>query len=481
MKTYSQICLKAYSGSAIRLRIALILFAIILAGSVHARPENNSVVGLDEKVVNSCGPLSITEAFSLLGHSVSSSQCAKLAGTDPNGVTTLAGLQTAVSALGESATGMHLSPEELALIKRPAILHVSTPGIDDHYVVFASMTGYYFNLIDPLRDNVKEKYTAEQLRLMWQGDCLVFTPRPFLASLKVGAWRLRGIIAGCAGIVIGILMSILVIDRLAKHRRFPINTTLANIQKPVMTVLGIFVLVAAFGIVLSVQAIAAGRPVSKAPCLLLGNAALNLGDVDFGKPLHTAVWLGNTGSDTLKIDSKKIKGSCSCIRASASSSELKSGDKGYLRVYFNPPRKIGPFKYSLLVPSNDPHGDKVLTVKGRIIGAGGVVYPPQLYLGRVKNIEGVDKKLFYVLRRPDIKIVKVTCNLPSALCTFSKRNASAFEINVSLTELPKPGLFRGIINILTNDPETEYAKIAVPFSGIVEPTEGNRRSAGLYN
>jgi len=458
------------------------LCAVVLcATSLRGGTQITSHTKLSDKAMNSCGPLALQTAMSLLGHSVEISQCAELAGTDPNGTTTLAGLQNAIQVLEQPCKGMNLTPNELAFIGRPAILHVSLPSAEDHFVVFNSSNKGFFELIDPMRGQQKNLYTAEQLRLMWKGNCVVLTENPFLSSLKAGTYRSRGIISVIVGIALGTFTAILIAFGLSRYSSFSLDTITVSTRRSAAVVLGSIVLVATVVMVMGMLAAGNDSPKAKSPQLILGATVLNIGDLAWGKPFMTSIWVGNGGSGTLKIDKKKVMTSCACLRAAVSKSELKGRDKDQLKIRMGPPKQMGPFQYSVFVPSNDPQQGKVLTVQGQVTGPGGIVYPPCLYFGRVDGAEGASKKLLYILRRRDIKILNITSDLPFVTCTFNKRNASTFEINVSMEEPPKQGPFHGTINIVTNDPETEYAEIAVPLSGIFTPQTVNEFSVRLSN
>jgi hypothetical protein len=456
---------------------------IVLSDSslLCAGMQNDYRAKLNDKAVNSCGPQALRIAMSLLGHSVEISRCAELAGTDPNGVTTLAGLQSAAQTLGSHAKGMHLTPEELDFIGRPAILHVSLPVAKDHFMIFTSSNGGWFELIDPVQNAQKNLYTADQIRLMWKGNCIIFKQNPLLISLKAGIYRSRRVITVIIGIGFGVLLAVLIGSYFFRRSDSSVLMMTETARKSTISVLGCILIVSAFIMLFCMQRIRSIRYTEKDPRLILGTTVMNVGDLDWGRSFTSSIWIGNGGSGTLKIDKKKVMTSCTCLKAIVSKTELTEFEKSELKFRVTPPKKIGPFQYSMYIPSDDPHGGKILTVKGQVAGAGGVVYPPSLYFNRINDTKRSSKKLLYILRRPDVKILNVTSDLPFAVCTFSKRSAGAFEINVSLSELPKPGPFSGTVNILTNDPETEYAEIAVPFSGIVEPKDGNRLSAGLYN
>jgi len=226
--------------------------------------------------------------------------------------------------------------------------------------------------------------------------------------------------------------------------------------------------------VLSIQLFAADVSDNREPCLVVGTNVLDVGDVELNYTAQTALWLGNAGKKSLKIDSKAIKKSCNCVLVKIMSEEILAGDKSIVQIKLSPPRKHGPFKYSVLFPSQgNTKENMLLDIKGKVVGAGGVVYPPRLYFGYIKSNKGTSKKLFYILRRPDVRILNASCDLPFIKCTFNQRSFKAFEINVSFNELPKVGPFDGTINIVTNDQETKYAEIVVPISGIVTPVQCN--------
>lgn len=454
---------------ALRTIVFMIFMMILFTAASHARTENLSSKKVNEKVANSCGPRSLATVLSLLGYSVDHSRCATLSGTDDKGTTTLAGLLTATRALGKSAKGMCLTPQELALINRPAILHVCLPNEEDHFVVFTSSDGVSFELIDPTRNNARETYTANQLRLMWKGNCLVFTHRPFWDLMKISVWRARGIVTALCGMIFGILVAVLTIAKLSQSHWVFFDRHLTTTCKLVIGGLALLVIIAPIVAMSNVRAIANEAALTHKTQLVLGASTLNLGEVEWGLPFKTSIWFGNYGSSTLTINSKKIKTSCSCVRSSISKSELHAGDKGYLQIKLSPPRKMGPFRYSVYIPSNDPQKkNSVLVIKGQVTGPGGVVYPPRLYFGHLDNLEEAHKSLVYIVRQPGVEVLRVTTNSPFITCSFEPYS-SVFKVHTLLTKLPKSGAFDGSIRIITNDPMPEYREIVVPFHGIVMP------------
>ena len=463
-------CLSIVSVDRYQTKLHIMVFMIIFYPVLAcAQAQNTYHTKLGDKAVNSCGPLALRTAISLLGKSVDIAECAELAGTDPNGMTTLAGLQSAAQALGWSTKGMRLTTEGLAFIGGPAILHVCLPTAKDHFMVFASRKGDFFDLIDPTQGEQKTRYTAEQLGLMWEGDCIVFTPNPFMASVKAGVYRTRGMITIVVGIVLGIFAAVSISSGLSRHVCFSFDSITGAARKSIVVVLLSVAFVAATITVLGAMTIGNRRPKVGGPRLTIGTTVLNLGDVDIGKGFAASIWVRNDGRGTLRIDKDGIMSSCSCVRATVSEFELSDGCKAELRVSLKPAKRIGPFEHSLYIPSNDPQGGRVLFVKGQVSGLGGVVYPPCLYFGRIASVEGVRKSLSYILRHEDIRVLEVQSDSPWVVCEFDQRSPEAFEIRVSLAELPKPGVFDGTIRIATNDPYPQGREIVVPFSGVVTP------------
>ena len=463
------------------IRVFMIVFCVVLLSPMLlcALVQNTSHTVLSDKAVNSCGPLAIRTVMSVLGHPIDIARCAELAGTDPNGVTTLAGIQSAAEALGQSCKGMRLGPNELTFINCPAILHVSTPSAEDHFVVFTSSNRNLFELIDPSRGEQKNLYTADQLHLMWKGNCIVFTENAFWVSVLAGTYRARGIITAIVGAALGIFAALSMASCLSRYSRLSLDSMTASSRKSTVVALGLVTMVAAGIAFLGMRTIGNNQSKEKGPRLILGATVLNIGNVEWGKSVASSIWVSNGGSSMLNIDKKKIMTSCSCVRATISQEELARHDKAELGVKLKAPGRVGPFEYSVYIPSNEPEGGKILVVKGRVTGRGGVVYPPQLYFGRVESTEKVRKSLFYILRQRDIKVVDVTSDSPFVVCEFNRPNAGSFEINVSLAEFPKPGPFEGTIKITTNDPEGR--DVIVPFSGIAIPQASAECSLRLSN
>ena len=112
-------------------------------------------------------------------------------------------------------------------------------------MVFASSDGINFELIDPLSKStdIRQFYTADQLRLMWKGDCLVFTPRPLLTSIKIGLWRARGVITVLGGLIVGMLGATIVIAKLSKYHYSFLNMNRTMSRRFVVAAISMLVVI----------------------------------------------------------------------------------------------------------------------------------------------------------------------------------------------------------------------------------------------
>ena len=485
MKTFSWIRSKLcrQSGPATTL---LVLVALLLQNEMSVcgemddstRPQKMAT----SDVIDSCGPLALKTAMSVCGRQVSIEECAQLAETDPNGVTTLAGLQRAAQALGRSGISMHLTPAELALLRCPAILHVSLPGAQEHFVVYTHKTGGLFEVIDPTAQMAKIHVTGSQLELMWDGDCVVLSRHAKLKSLQAAIYRARGMLALVIGSAAGILVTALISRRLACFAEDCVTSLPSLTHKAVLlvpSVLGCFLMaMAAVGLC----CLNGSELLRKDPSLVIGASTLDVGDLKWGESRATSIWVSNEGPDTLRFPENAIMSSCSCLSGTLLDSEMGEGEKCTLRIGLGSQRKVGPFKYSMYIHANDPTGGQVLTIRGRVNDVAGVVYPPGLYFGRLGEGENIEKYLSYVIRRPGIYIREIASDLPFVQCRFARADDDTFRLKVSLTATGHPGPFRGTLTIETNDSHPDGKKIEVPFSGFIEPLPlGRGTSQGLHS
>jgi len=417
---------------------------------------------VNNEPTESCGPSALAITLSLLGHSVESDAYAKLAETDEKGNTTLAGLKKAADALGISAVGMQLTPEELARINHPAILHVMLPGDDGHFVVFASSDGKLYELIDPNNGGTKDSVTAEQLKLLWEGRCLVFTPRPLLTSITVSLTRADGMITCFGGAIVGILLAVFGVGHSLRHYGHRISAMARRSLASILAALVSVALIASAIASSKLLSLRNGRSKPDGPRLVLASSVIDVGTVAWKQRITRKTWIGNSGRGTLSIDKKRLRASCSCVRTSLSGTELDEGEKGELRIGLTASR-IGPFRYSILIPSNDPkEAMHAVLLKGKAVGPAAMVYPLRLYFEWKNGKEQASRSLTYAALRPGIKVLEATSDSDLVKCNIQSTPLGTYSIDVSVAKSPGPGAFENSVRIVTNNPE---ADIRVPLYG----------------
>lgn len=116
-----------------------------------------------------CGPYSLLAVSQILGISASSQEMSRIAGTDEEGVTTIAGLVKALKVKGITAKAFEMDVKDLREVPVPAIIHVNP----EHYLVLIKFEGSDAVLLDPpTRTFVM---TEEQLTSAWTGRAVVLT------------------------------------------------------------------------------------------------------------------------------------------------------------------------------------------------------------------------------------------------------------------------------------------------------------------
>ncbi len=410
----------------------------------------------------SCGPVALESVLSLLGDTVSAAKCAELAETDANGVTTMAGLVRAARSLDIPARAMHLTPDELAAVDTPSILHVVLPHEKDHFVVFRGRRGRQLEIGDPSGKIASMLMTPAQLRLMWDGNCLVFTGKPFRVSLIVSILRARNVLSVVAGLALGVLGSSYVILRFLKGAG-------RGEPNPTGEKIGWFGLTATGAVVIGVLSLLLvwtdhGGPTGQLQ-LVPGMSVLDVGEIEWTSSFATSVWICNAGQGPVKIYNDKVKSSVAWIRARATDANLPARAKGELKISVMPRRRVGPFEHTVLIPSSGSVGPATLEVKGFVLGPG-VPYPSRFYFGRVKPRQLLRKEFIYFARKPDAHVQKVSCGSHLIEAHITKKNSFVTAITVVLSAPTKAGSFQDTVEIVADDQSEK--RLAIPLEGTVE-------------
>jgi hypothetical protein len=199
-------------------------------------------------------------------------------------------------------------------------------------------------------------------------------------------------------------------------------------------------------------------------CLLLGMDVLDIGELPVGTPVMHDSWLANAGHGVLKIDGKRTRASCSCLKVKVGKETLAAGEKSALTLRLAPRRQLGKFLYMADVAADQPGEGRILEVRGNVVGPGATC-PPRLYFGRVRPGQSLMRTFLYVARHPNARVIRVESDSSIVKPRILSSKSGTAEIGVSLVEWPGPGAFRGRIRLVVAD--LEEREIEVPFEGII--------------
>lgn len=404
----------------------------------------------------SCGPLALQTCMMLLGRPVEARVCADLAGTDERGNTTMAGLATASRQLGRHVVSVNLTGRELALLNRPAILHVSYPNAPEHFSVFACYRDGRFELVNPTLGPPRELLSEQQLRLIWDGRCLVFSKSSLFDRMKLVSIRLGKYVAAFCGLAVGYGVVIVI-----RRKRDMQKATTAGAWKRIIMSGSLLLVISGAVVQAASSEVSLAKPKHS---LVLGMDVLDLGDHPIGAAMVRDTWFANVGQGSFEIDKKRTKASCSCLRVTASNDTLSHGEKGVLSLRLAPRRLRGEFEYQVCVATDQEEKPQTLAVKGNVVGPG-VAFPPRLYFGRVHPRETRTRVFVYVAKYPDCEVLCVESSSPAIKCSVLQTRPGLVKVGVSLVELPGDGPFSGCIRLVLRDRAERV--IEVPYDGTV--------------
>lgn len=91
----------------------------------------------------------------------------------------------------------------------------------------------------------------------------------------------------------------------------------------------------------------------------------NFGDIDKGKPVSHEFSFKNTTKQTILITN--VKASCGCTATNYTKTPIKPGETGTVTATYNAANP-GNFTKTVTVTTNDSDVNKILTIKGKVIG-----------------------------------------------------------------------------------------------------------------
>lgn len=91
----------------------------------------------------------------------------------------------------------------------------------------------------------------------------------------------------------------------------------------------------------------------------------NFGKVTLGTPVSVDFVFTNVGDVPLQIS--KVESSCGCTASDYTKTPVKKGEKGYVKVTFDPAGAPLPFSKIVTINSNAKTSTKVLYIKGETV------------------------------------------------------------------------------------------------------------------
>lgn len=94
--------------------------------------------------------------------------------------------------------------------------------------------------------------------------------------------------------------------------------------------------------------------IAKAPQLKLDASTVDFGKIRPNATTVREIQFSNTGKKELQI--RSVQGNCTCITATASKTSLKPGERGTIKIEFNPMDRKGTQQKAVTIYTNDPQG-----------------------------------------------------------------------------------------------------------------------------
>jgi uncharacterized protein DUF1573 len=196
---------------------------------------------------------------------------------------------------------------------------------------------------------------------------------------------------------------------------------------------------------------------------------------DFGEIFDDAVqehefWFTNTGPDALIIG--EIKSSCGCTVPELEKRIYQPGEKGKIKVIFNPHGKRGFDSRTVTIRSNDALAPSArITIKSHVRPLI-IIEPSILQFGQIDKGQTREKEILIAGRTDDFKATMATTNYPDVfevkiidtkIRTVGTEKEDLLTSRLLITVKPDApvGLHRAELSIRTNDPRRAIERTQV--------------------
>lgn len=206
-----------------------------------------------------------------------------------------------------------------------------------------------------------------------------------------------------------------------------------------------------------------GQPELKASAARLNfvETTHDFGDIFDDAVQTTEFWFTNTGPDPLIIG--EIKSSCGCTVPDIDKKIYAPGEKGKIKVIFNPHGKRGFDSRTVTIRSNDALAPSTrITIKSHVRPLI-IIEPSILQFGQIDKGKAREKEILVAGRTDDFKVTMATTNFPDVFevkvldtkirtVGTEKEELPATRILVKVKPDAPVGLHRAELTFRTNDP-----------------------------
>lgn len=209
--------------------------------------------------------------------------------------------------------------------------------------------------------------------------------------------------------------------------------------------------------------ILSGASALAAPQLVVDEPNFSFGTIPQGKKVNHVFAIRNSGDTPLTI--QRVRPSCGCTAANASSPVIQPGKSGEIKITFDSSNFSGKVSKTIFLDTNDPKSPAVtLTLTGAITEEIQIA-PRQLNLGQTKI--GTPKEVTISVtnrgNRP-LKLVSAKSPISQVVARIRKDQLKPGEtgvIDVTVTPRAEDRMLSGYLFITTDNPQK--SEIMVPL------------------
>ncbi|KAF0215254.1 MAG: hypothetical protein FD174_4193 [Geobacteraceae bacterium] len=202
-----------------------------------------------------------------------------------------------------------------------------------------------------------------------------------------------------------------------------------------------------------------------APEIVVEQSTFNFGSITEGTKVDHTFNIKNNGDAPLQI--LRVRPSCGCTAANASSPIIQPGKTGEIKTSFNSANFTGSITKTISLDTNDPKAPTyTLTLKGTVASEIQIT-PKQLNLGQIKVETG--KTVTLTVENRGIKPLKLTSiksPMPQVVVKTDKsliKQGESATILVSVTPRAEDRFLSGYLSLTTDNPTKP--EITVPIYG----------------